>query len=158
MSHENPPPPPQIVHLAPGSQAVINGALVSAREACTLEVAAGAYILTGRELWPAHAGPRNPSDELYFSLLDCAGDEDRFDEERFRLFALLGEVAAKSGFIARRAECSQCAAALMAGDVQSALDSAARMASSGLEDGRTRTTVAGILPERRKRLPSYRPD
>lgn len=156
MSHENPPPPPQIVHLAPGSQAVINGALVSAREACTLEVATGAYILTGRELWPAHTGPRNPSDELYFSLLDCAADEDRFDDERFRLFALLGEVAAKSGFIARQRECSQCAAALMAGDVQNALDCAARMASSGLEDGRTRTKSPGVFVDRRRRVTGSR--
>ncbi|MEM1195472.1 MAG: hypothetical protein AAGH57_05165 [Pseudomonadota bacterium] len=150
MSQESTPPATQIVHLAPGAQAVINGALVSAREACTLEVGAGAHVLTGRALWPAHNALRNPSDELYLSLIDCLVDEDRFFAERFRLFALLGEVAAQDQTFENQSECSQCAAALMAGDPQTAAQSAARMASCGLETARSRTRALGLIGQRRR--------
>ncbi|MEM6495057.1 MAG: hypothetical protein AAF650_11840 [Pseudomonadota bacterium] len=150
MSQESSTPPTtRTVHLAPGAQAVINGALVSAREACTLEVGAGAYVLTGRALWPAHSALRNPCDELYFSLLDCLVDEDRFFDERFRLFALLGEAAAQDGTLERQSECSRCAAALMAGDPHLAVQAAARMASCGLETARLRTKNLGPTAARR---------
>ena len=86
-------PPPQVLHLPAGSQAVINGALVSVRENCTLEVASGAYVQTGRALWPSGEALQAPRDELYFSLLDCGADEERFEAERLRLFGLLSEVA-----------------------------------------------------------------
>lgn len=149
-------PPNQVIHLASGARAVINGALVAAREPCTLEVGAGAYVLTGLETWDAHNLPRNPQDELYFSILDCAGDEDRFVSEQFRLFALLAEVAAQCGIEAGQRECSECAAALMAGDAHKALDCAARMASSRLVNGPMRTREIGERIERRKSMGSHR--
>lgn len=153
MSHNSFPPHTQTVHLAAGSQAVINGALVSAREACTLEVGSGAYVLTGRGMWAPRRGEqqavRNPRDELYFSLLDCSADAERFGEERFRLFGLLGEVVAQDRTHEGQRECAQCAAALMAGDARAAVQSAARMASSGLDRTRTRTKVPGTPGEKR---------
>ena len=143
-------PPNQVIHLASGARAVINGALVAAREPCTLEVGAGAYVLTGLEMWDADNSPRNPQDELYFSILDCAGDQNRFEREQFRLFALLAEVAAQSGIEAGQRECSECAAALMAGDAQKALKCAARMASSRLVNGPMRTWPTDTIEERRR--------
>ena len=154
MSHEKTPPPNQVVHLSAGAHAVINGALVSSREACTLEVGAGAYVLTGRALWPAHSAPRNPCDELYFSLLDCVADEERFFTERFRLFALLGEVAAQGALYERHRECSRCAAALMAGDPKAAVQSAARMASSRMEAESHSALAPGQFRDRRRASPS----
>jgi len=138
MAYNQSPPPSQTVHLVAGAQAVINGALVSARQACTLEVGAGAYVLTGKALWPTPSQLRNPRDELYFSLLDCSASEERLNSERFRLFGLLGEVVASDRTYEGQRECAQCAAALMSGDAKAAIQSAARMASNNLEPGRTR--------------------
>ncbi|MEM7702496.1 MAG: hypothetical protein AAF251_11210 [Pseudomonadota bacterium] len=149
-------PPTQLIHLASGARAVINGALVASREPCTLEVGAGAYVLTGLQMWDAHNSPRNPQDELYFSILDCADDQDRFESEQFRLFALLAEVAAQCGIGGGQRECSECAAALMAGNAQKALDCAARMASSRLVNGPMRTQSTGARVERRKSMGSHR--
>ena len=123
---------------------MINGALVCAREACTLEVGAGAYVLSGRSLWPSRDALGNPCDELYFSLLDCSADEARFLSERFRLFGLLSEEVVRDRSYEGQRECSQCAAALMTGDRQAAVQSAARMASSALETGRTRTKMSSV--------------
>ena len=138
MSEEETSPHTKTVHLAPGAQAVINGALVSAREACTLEVGSGAYVMTGRSHWPSRNPLRNPRDELYFSLLDCSSDEARFHKERFRLFRLLSEVVAHDRTYEGQRECTQCAAALMSGDRRAAVQSAARMASKSLDLGRAR--------------------
>ncbi|MEM6856700.1 MAG: hypothetical protein AAF559_02425 [Pseudomonadota bacterium] len=149
MKQELSPPIPQTVQLASGAQAVINGALVTAKGECTLEVGPGAYVLTGRALWPTRAGLQNPADELYFSLLDCSPDEDRFAAERFRLFGLLGEVVAHDRSHEGQRECAQCAAALMAGDRTAAVQSAARMASNNLKGAPTRTKVPGMDGEKR---------
>ena len=143
-------PPAQIVHLEPGAQVVINGALVCAREACALEIGAGAFVLAGRALFGDDNAVHNPCDELYFSLLDCVADAERFYADRFRLFALLGEVAAQEGLIERHREGPRCAAALMAGDVETAVESAARMASSGMETARRHTATLGSRVERRR--------
>ncbi|MEL6486479.1 MAG: hypothetical protein AAFQ13_04950 [Pseudomonadota bacterium] len=116
---------------------------MTAKGDCTLEVGAGAYVLTGRALWPTRSGLHNPADELYFSVLDCSPDEERFAAERFRLFGLLGEVVAHDRSYEGQRECAQCAAALMAGDRTAAVQSAARMASNGLQRGPTRTKVPG---------------
>ncbi|MEE4289956.1 MAG: hypothetical protein V2J14_11335 [Erythrobacter sp.] len=141
--------PPQTIELAAGAQAVINGALVTAREACTLEVGSGASVLTGRALWPSRRRLHSPSDELYFSLLDCSADPVRFAAERFRLYGLLGEVVAQDRSHEGQRECSLCAAALMAGDARGAVESAARMASTALEKRPTRTRVPGVTGARR---------
>lgn len=138
MEHEEPISRTQTVHLSKGAQVVINGALVSASDDCTLEVGSGAYVVTGRAVWPGRDALRNPRDELYFSMLDCSADEDRFVAERFRLFALLSEVVAQDRSYEGQRECAQCAAALMTGDRQAAVQSAARMASKSLDLGRTR--------------------
>ncbi|MEO1730951.1 MAG: hypothetical protein AAFR64_09450 [Pseudomonadota bacterium] len=149
MADQYSQPHSQTVRLAAGAQAVINGALVSTRDACTLEVGSGAYVLTGRALWPAPSELRNPRDELYFSLLDCGADEERLTNERFRLFGLLGEVVAHDRTHEGQRECAQCAAALMAGDTKAAIQSAARMASNNLCTGKTRTKVPGLPGEKR---------
>ncbi|MEM9310242.1 MAG: hypothetical protein AAGA34_02250 [Pseudomonadota bacterium] len=150
MSQEDTPPSTQTVRLARGAQVVINGALVSASESCTLEVGSGAYVLTGRALWPVRSSLRNPQDELYFSLLDCSADTERFTSERFRLFGLLGEVVAQDRTHEGQRECAQCAAALLGGDKDAAVESAARMAANGLRRGRTRTKVPGARAEKRR--------
>lgn len=150
MSQERSAPPPQTVHMAPGARVVINGALVSTREACTLEIGAGAFVLEGSAPRNAHDAPRNPCDELYFSLLDCCADEERFINERFRIFGLLGEVLAQQGSHASQREAARCAAALMAGDAREAMQCAARIASSGMDLARTRTKVPGAPEDRRK--------
>ncbi|MEM7690035.1 MAG: hypothetical protein AAF291_13525 [Pseudomonadota bacterium] len=147
MPRDTPVPPPQTLHLAPGARAVINGAVVSAREACTLEVGPGAYVLTGRALWPSPDAPRNPRDELYFSLLDCGGDEERFFAERFRLFSLLSEVVTQDAAFEHQRECAHCAAALLGGDPKRAVQCAAHLASNGIDTGRTRTKVAAASSE-----------
>ena len=123
-------PPAQIVHLAPGAQAAINGALVSAREACTLEVAPGAYVHTGRARWPSGDDLRGPREELYFSLLECGPHAERFEDERVRLFGLVNEVAARDPSLKTQRECARCVAALMLGDAKVAVECAARLASS----------------------------
>jgi hypothetical protein len=134
MSHESPwPPPIQTLHLAAGAQAVINGALITASEDCTIEVGAGAFVLTGRALWPRRDALRNPCDELYLSLIDCRGDEKRFEAERLRLFGLLSAVCAQDSGVENQRECARCVAALLEGDARAAVASAARLASNRIE-------------------------
>ena len=122
--------------LARGGQAVINGALITAEEACTIEVSVGAYVLANRQLRQARSSLRNPGEELYFSLLEVEASATRFEEERMRLFQLLSETASSDIADAHRADCTLCAVALMAGDAIKATDIAARLASIGMEDSR----------------------
>jgi len=144
---------PQTVHLAAGAQAVINGALVTAVEPCTLQVGSGAYVLTGRGLWRERQALRNPRDELYFSLLECAADQERFHSERFRLFRLLGEVVAQDRTHEAQRECAMCAAAIMGSDGEEAVESAARLASQSLVNARRRLGhVPGQRSKRRTSL------
>lgn len=126
----------QTLHLAAGARAIINGALVSTREACTLEIGSGAFVLAGRTIEPGGAGLRNPRDELYLSLLDCRHDAGRLESQRERLFALIGEVVAQDCSHLAQYECAQCAAALMSGDARAALEIAARMAASRMDPPR----------------------
>ncbi|MEM6585261.1 MAG: hypothetical protein AAF692_05860 [Pseudomonadota bacterium] len=142
-------PPAQIVHLAPGAQAAINGALVSAREACTLEVAPGAYVHTGRSLWPSGDDVRGPREELYFSLLECGPHAERFEDERVRLFGLVNEVAARDPAHEIQRECARCVAALMSGDAKAAVECAARLASSGTSGHSAPSDPVNPAPDRR---------
>jgi hypothetical protein len=121
--------------LAQGEQAVVNGAMVTASTACTLEVGSGAFVLTGRSLWKDHDPLRNPSEELYFSLLDASVSAEHFENERFRLFALLAQVVLQQRTHEAQQECALCASALIAGNAEDATGSAARLAS-----GRLRST------------------
>lgn len=139
----------QTVQLAAGAQAVINGALVTVRQDCTLEVGAGAFVLTGRGLWHGRGKVRHPSEELYFSLLDCGSDDARFHDERFRLFGLLSEVVAQDRSYEAQRECAQCAAALMGNDIKAAVQSAARMAAE--------RPLPNRAPNRTTRPPRGRP-
>ena len=123
---------PQIVHLARGGQAVINGALVTASEHCTLEVGSGAFVLTGRALWRNRGEVRNPREELYFSMIDAATSETRFEAAKFRLFSLLSQVVAQDRTHQGQKECSFCAAALLSGRAEEAVQSAARLAADNL--------------------------
>ncbi|MEM9501118.1 MAG: hypothetical protein AAF941_04665 [Pseudomonadota bacterium] len=126
-------PPPQIVQLEAGAQAVINGALLTAREGCSFEVGSGAFVLTGPALRGGRPAIRNPRDELYFSLLEAGTNPDRFAEARFRLFHLLAEVVEQDRTHQAQRECAMCAAALMAGDTAEAVRCAARIASDRYE-------------------------
>ena len=136
---------PQTLTLAPGAQAVINGALVTASVPCTLEVGSGAYVFSGRRLWrdPMH----NPHEELYFSILEVAGDDDRFLEERFRLFALLSQVVVQDRTHEAQQECAFCASALLTGK------RAARLASMrvGSRNG-NRRKLPGSRGEKRQSI------
>lgn len=146
-------PSAQIVHLSPGAQAIINGALVHARGACTLEVGSGACVITGRATGSEGAQLRNPEDELYLSLLDGRWDRGRLALQRERLFALLGEVIAQDRSHMTQAECAQCAAALVSGDPEAALESAARMVSSRMESRKLRSRAGhadGVQAAQRK--------
>lgn len=133
MDNANEYPPTQMVELEPGAQAVINGALVSATSVCTLEVGAGAFVLTGRGLWREREALRHPCEELYFSMLEAGSDPERFADSRYRFFNLLAQVVAQTRTHQGQKECSNCAAAMMADDIQAAIESAARLASEGLE-------------------------
>ena len=129
MEPHDPAPKPQSITLAQGGQAVINGALVTANTACTLEVGSGGFVLTGRSLWRDRDPLRNPREELYFSMLDASTSSTRFEEERFRLFRLLSQVVSQDRTHEAQKECSLCAAALIAGNAEEATQSAARLAS-----------------------------
>ncbi len=124
----------QTVALARGAQVVINGAIVTASEPCTLEVGSGAFVLTGRSLWRGQNSDRKASEELYFSILDAGVDEMRFAKERFRLFMLLSRVVAQERSHKMQKECSLCAAAMIAGNIEDATRSAARLASDGMSE------------------------
>jgi len=140
---------PHIVNLAAGGQAVINGALVTATEACRIQVGSGAFVLTGRALWRSRNGLRNPREELYFSMLDAAISDARFEAERFRLFALLSQVVAQDRTHQGQAECTLCARALLAGNSDEAVESAARLAAEAIEPNRR---VPGQRSERREAM------
>ncbi|MEP0189450.1 MAG: flagellar biosynthesis repressor FlbT [Erythrobacter sp.] len=127
-------PPTQELALEPGAQAVINGALISATSACTLHVGAGAFVLTGRRLWCQQNALRHPAEELYFSMLEAGTEPDRFATERYRFFSLLAQVVAQTKTRHGQKECAACAAAMMAEDTKSAIESAARLAADGLGD------------------------
>lgn len=124
---------PQRISLEKGGQVYVNGAVVTAREACSLEVGSGAFVMTGSALARDPGRLRNPREELYFSILDVGTDPVRFSEARFRLFRLLSHVVAEDRTHYGQQECANCAAALLAGKVDEAAQSAARIASMRLE-------------------------
>jgi len=141
---------PQIVQFARGGQAVINGALVTAPEACTLEVGVEAFVMTGRTLWPQDGPLINPRDELYFSLMEAGTDPERFERERFRLFQLLSQVVAQSRTRDGQKECARCAAALLACDAEAATRSASRLAAAQLADAHHHTRPSHRPPQLRR--------
>ena len=120
---------------------MINGALVCAREACTLEVGSGAFVVAGRTVQPGTSALQNPHDELYLSLVECSVDRPRFDAKRERLFGLLADVIAKDPSHTTQRECALCAAAMDANDIRAAVESASRLAFSRMERGPTRTRL-----------------
>jgi hypothetical protein len=114
-------PEPHLVTLEPGAQIVINGALVTAHAACSIEVGSGAFVVTGPALRREREALRHPHEELYFSMLEAARSPENFTEAHHRLFALLAQVAAHSPTNAVQRECAVCAAAMMSGDSRGAL-------------------------------------
>jgi hypothetical protein len=128
-------PEPHLVTLEPGAQIVINGALVTAHAACSIEVGSGAFVVTGPALRREREALRHPHEELYFSMLEAARSPENFTEAHHRLFALLAQVAAHSPTNAVQRECAVCAAAMMSGDARAAVASAARLASDRPERG-----------------------
>lgn len=161
MRAPDPAPKPHTVTLAQGGQAVINGAIVTASTDCTLEVGSGAFVLTGRSLWQNRGNLRNPSEELYFSLLDACVSPEQFEEERFRLFALLSQVVAQQRTHEAQQECALCASALIAGQIDDAARSAARLASGRLSGAarpaRQGTPKGAVALPRRKAVPGQSP-
>lgn len=135
MENSNDNPSPQIITLAEGAQAVINGALITAKCDCELEIGAGSFVVTGRALDRAPSPVRNPREELYFSVLDAGTDDHRFAEARFRLFRLLAQVVTQERSYQGQRECAACAAALMANDPAEAVRCAARLASERFQEG-----------------------
>ena len=153
MEPHDPPSvaPRQILHLARGGQAVINGALVVARESCALEIGSGAHVLSGIALWQDRDPLRNPHEELYFSMMETAALPARFGEARFRLFDLLAQVVAQDRSFEAQQECARCAAALMGGNAEEATQSAARLVAGRLNGYGQKASP------RAKRLPANRP-
>ena len=146
---ENPRQSSRAVRLEAGAQAVINGALVTARTACEFEVGSGAYVLSGRALWRGKDALRSPHEALYFAMLQAGVDEARFAEERFRLFGLLSHIVTHDRTHAAQRECALCASALIAGDAKEAIASAARLASMPPADRRNAARVPGRSPKKR---------
>jgi flagellar biosynthesis regulator FlbT len=141
MDTSETPPAPQKITLQAGAQAVINGALVTATQACTLEVGSGAFVLTGRGLWREREALRHPHEELYFSMLEAGSSPERFHDAQRRLFNLLSQVVAQSPSHIAQKECAVCAAALMSGDARAASASAARLVTQSPSE---RDTCANI--------------
>ncbi len=133
MTNADPVHKPHTINLTRGGQAVINGAVVTASAACTIEVGSGAFVLTGRSLWKDRDPKHNPREELYFSIIDASTDTARFEGERFRLFTLLSQVVAQCRTHQGQQECALCASALISGNTDEAIRSAARLASERLE-------------------------
>ena len=129
-----PQPKPQRLKLTAGAQVVINGALVTVHEPCSIEVGSGAFVLTGRSLARESDPLRHPREELYFSMLEVGTDAERFAAARFRLFRLLSQVVAQEKTQQGQSECATCASAIMSGDMRSAVASASRLASARLEE------------------------
>ncbi|BDI59722.1 hypothetical protein [Qipengyuania nanhaisediminis] len=150
-------PPSQTLSLARGGQAIINGALVTASEQCTIEVGSGAFVLAGRGLWRDQNPLRHPREELYFSLLDAAADDARYESDRFRLFSLLSQVVAQERTHWAQKECTLIANAMMSSELDLAVRGAARLASGSLErDGAMPGSLPGRLPVRRSGEPCER--
>lgn len=143
MKSDDPSLPPQTVPLARGGQVVINGALITAQEACTLDVASGAYVLTSMTRLRDRKSLRNPREELYFSIIEVADDPARFADEQFRLFILLSQVAAQEPGPVAQKECSLCATALLTGNASDAKRSASRLALLGLDSHRSPNSSEG---------------
>lgn len=148
---QHPPSQPQVLNLAPGGQAVINGALITAQNACSIDVGSGAYVFSGRTLWRDDL--RNPHEELYFSVLEASRTADRFAEEQFRLFALLSQVVTQDRSHDAQKECALCASALLTGKREDATRSAARLASLRLDrKGGRPHAVPGRRAEKREAI------
>ncbi len=128
-----------------GAQAVINGALVSAIGPCHFTVGSGGYILTGRALWPDHTA-RQLARDLYLKLIVASHSEEGIAGQRGPLFDLLGKAVAQLRTHEAQAECSNCAAAILSGDLEAAVASARRLTIS--QDGPLPGPVARPHPAR----------
>lgn len=122
----------QTINVPAGGQVVVNGALITLAQACSITIAPGAYALAGSKLDQARVSTRNPSEELYFSLLEIEAAGPRSDDQRVRLFGLLSEVAAKNGEMGLQSDCTACAAALMMGNLADATSIASQIALHSL--------------------------
>lgn len=140
---------PQTVELEAGAQCVINGALVTARTPCVLDVGSGGCVIAGRALWRPQKRSNSPHEELYFAVLDAGADAEAFAEARYRLFALLAQVVTYDRTHEAQRECACCASALNAGDIQDAIASAARLVSDHKDTATRRARVPGT-PRRQR--------
>ena len=116
------------IALRDGEQMVVNGALLAAVGACTLQVSGGASVLKGKSLHTA-AGQPMPAHQLYYAALAAAGADARLGESRYGLFALLGAVVAQQRTHAAQEDCARFAAALISEDAESLLSAARRLAT-----------------------------
>ncbi len=120
---------PRRIGLAPGAQVVINGALVTARGPCEIEVGSGAVVMSGDTFGAKSSSRVDPAAEFYLALLNASANPERFTSDRDMLFAMLGKVVAHHRTHWAQEECALCAAAIIAGESEPALASARRMAS-----------------------------
>ena len=141
------PARPKTLNLAPGAQAVINGAIVTAAESCRLNVEPGAFVLVSGLPTPERAKVHDARQELYLSLLDLIRRPRADDEETIRLFRLLSDVAAQGTDQEAKQDCMTCCSALMAGRLVEASRPAARLASSSLAAAKRKTPLASATRE-----------
>ncbi len=137
----------RIVTLSAGEQAVINGALIRVHDACTFDVGAGATIVLQGKMQQGKNGLRNPAEELYFSVLDCANDVIRFANARPRLFKMLSEVILREPDQDAQHECSECAAALAASNIEGVKRSATRLLAGRMRSNLALDEIPGSLGE-----------
>lgn len=121
--------PARRIHLETGAQAVINGALVTASAPCWLELSPGAHVFTGRKAERPTGSPQSAYSDLYFALLAASAETEEVQASRYRLMDLLGEVVMQERKPQGQRECSRCAAAINAGQLHVAVESARRLAA-----------------------------
>ncbi|MBV7265658.1 flagellar biosynthesis repressor FlbT [Erythrobacter ani] len=144
-------PKPKTIELQAGAQAVVNGALVTARSPCILDIGSGACVLAGRALWREYGTESSPHEELYFAVLEAAADPESFAAAQYSLFTLLAQVVTFDRTHASQLECAFCASALIAGQTKDAVASAARLATRHVEMQPRVSSVPGVPPRKRDR-------
>ncbi|UAB78527.1 hypothetical protein INR77_01975 [Erythrobacter sp. SCSIO 43205] len=130
MNNHVPDPVPMLHTLAlkAGEQAVINGALVTAKSDCGFEICHSAAVFTGRRISATRA--REPHIELYLSLSQVAHSELRFADARLRLFGLLSQIILEDDAPEIAEEIRKCTLALIGGKRAEAKRSAGAIAAS----------------------------
>jgi len=132
------------IALDAGEQAVINGALITADQACIIRVADCAAVLTARALWRSD-GTEKPGHTLYYATMLAINDGDLEPSTKKELLGLLGRVVIHSRTRNTQEHCAKFAAAISSSDSEGALNVArllARAEMGGIGDPPVTPTVA----------------